>query len=305
MLNHTPPRTQYNFSMASPQSLFSARHLVEERHRASVLGAAFGQDFAIEYALDHALNAWTAESKASSNIWASFADFIQASYDDLTEPDRRPRLLPPNSVPFFAWNTFVFEAYTFMAPRSATWWYILDMTTPRPANIIPSSLFIPYANAAPVRSENALQGFKRTPLWFICQDGGLGVPVEGRRPMLWHGSKDFRRFDGSWRMTVKLKFSWPGYDGNWEKQIRLESENGDRSIDRLAGLVANKVRDFIYAHDPDVNHSFGTHARWRIGRRPGQISAPDVLLLGIFLVSDGSAMPILQVREDFGEAGLL
>ena len=38
---------------------------------------------------------------------------------------------------------------------------------------------------------------------------------------------------------------WPGYADGWEKQIRLESDTGDRSINRLAGLVANKVRDFV------------------------------------------------------------
>ena len=39
---------------------------------------------------------------------------------------------------------------------------------------------------------------------------------------------------------------WPGYGDDWEKQVRLEGDTRDRSVNRLAGLVANKVRDFIY-----------------------------------------------------------
>ena len=109
---------------------------------------------------------------------------------------------------------------------------------------------------------------------------------------------------------------WPGYGNDWEKQIRLEGDTGDRSVNRLAGLVANKVRDFVYVsscisasltslkevqeHDPNVSNSVGTHTRWRIGSPADQISASDVLLLGILHVSDGTAMPILQVRDDFG-----
>ena len=96
----------------------------------------------------------------------------------------------------------------------------------------------------------------------------------------------------------------------------MEGDTGDRSVDRLAGLVASKVRDFIHvgsiiaasvatlerlqAHHPDASNPIGTHARWRIGSQAGQISASDVLLLGILHVSDGAAMPILQIRDDFG-----
>ena len=39
---------------------------------------------------------------------------------------------------------------------------------------------------------------------------------------------------------------WPGYGDDWEKQVRLEGDTRDRSVNRLAGIVANKVRDFIY-----------------------------------------------------------
>ena len=44
------------------------------------------------------------------------------------------------------------------------------------------------------------------------------------------------------RGTVRIT----GYGDNWEKQIRLEGDTGDRSVNGLAGLVANKVRDFIF-----------------------------------------------------------
>ena len=45
----------------------------------------------------------------------------------------------------------------------------------------------------------------------------------------------------------------------------------------------------------------GAQLRWRIGGNVNQVGARDVLLLGLVIVSDGAAMPILQVREDFGK----
>ncbi|VDC06277.1 unnamed protein product [Peniophora sp. CBMAI 1063] len=272
----------------------STRRLIEAKHRDSVLSAAFGLHFAIKHAFDHALSVWKAETSASSDDWVNLEDFVRASYLDLSESDYTPHGLPPYAIPFFAWGTFDFDAHTFQA-RSASWWHLLDMAAPRPSHIIPSTLFVPYARTSVTRSENVVKGFKRTTLWFVRCDGGLGVPVEGNRPLLWHGAKEFRRE----RKTMKIKLSWPGYDDEWEKQIRLMSDAGDRSICRLAGLVANKVRDFVCDHDPSFGHPIGTHSRWRIGSHAGQIRAGDILLLGIALVSDGAAMPILQVRDDF------
>ncbi|VDB95280.1 unnamed protein product [Peniophora sp. CBMAI 1063] len=272
----------------------SARQLLEIRHRGSILSAAFGRDFALQHALDHATHTWIAERATSSDGWGTLEDFIQASYLDLNERDHIPRGLPANSIPFFSWGIVAFDAYTFQA-RSRSWWYLLDMIAPDPTRIVPSSLFVPYAGTSATRSESVVQGFKRKALWFVRRDGGLGVPAEGSRPLLWHGEKEFQR--SPWRKTMKIKFNWPGYDGWWEKQIRMDA--GDRSIGRLASLVANKVRDFIYDHDPSVTHSVGTQARWRIGSQAGRISASDILVLGILLVSDGAVMPILQVRDNF------
>ncbi|KZV70705.1 hypothetical protein PENSPDRAFT_752367 [Peniophora sp. CONT] len=245
--------------MEDIKTMLSVQDFVEAKHRSSVLSAVFGLDFAVKHALSHALCMWAVERHAFFNSCVDLESFIRASYHDLAEPNYTPGGLPVNSIPFFAWGTFTLDAYTFQA-HSASWWYLLDMVAPDPSRIIPSTLFIPYASTSAVRSDNAVKGFERTPLWFICHDGSLGVPVdvEDDRPFLWHGEKDFRRSDGTWRKTTKIKISWPGYDDGWEKQIRLESDTGDRSIGRLAGLVAHKVCDFIRNHDPNVKYLLGT-----------------------------------------------
>ncbi|KZV71373.1 hypothetical protein PENSPDRAFT_734132, partial [Peniophora sp. CONT] len=200
--------------MDNSQSQVSAQRFIEAKHRTSVLSAAFGLDFAVKHAFDHAFSLWTAENAASSDSWVNLEDFVRASYHDLNEQDHAPHGLPPNSIPFFAWGTFIRDGYTYQA-RSASWWYMLDMVAPNPSLIIPSTLFIPYVKTSAVRSENVVKSFKRTPIWFVRSDGGLGVSVEGGRPSLWHGEKEFRRSDGTERKTMKIKCSWPGYDDEW------------------------------------------------------------------------------------------
>ena len=183
-----------------------AQNLVETKHSHSVLSAAFGLEFATRHALDYARHVWERERTTSPVSWTRFEDFLQASYHDPREADHQPHSLPANSIPFFAWGSFSIDAYTFIA-RSASWWYMLDMIAPNPSHIIPLTLFVPYARISPARSEIAVQSFKRSTLWFIRQDGGLGVPVQGDRPPLWHGQKNFSRYDGQWRTTMKIKLS--------------------------------------------------------------------------------------------------
>ena len=183
-----------------------AQNFIEAKHRHSILSSAFGLQFAVQHALDHARHVWETERTTSPVSWTRFEDFVQASYYDLREEDHRPHSLPANSIPFYAWGSFSLDAYTFIA-RSASWWYMLDMIAPNPAYIIPSTLFVPYARISPARSVNVVQSFKRSTLWFIRQDGDLGVPVQGDRPMLWHGQKNFSRYDGQWRTTMKIKLS--------------------------------------------------------------------------------------------------
>lgn len=72
---------------------------------------------------------------------------------------------------------------------------------------------------------------------------------------------------------------------------------------KLPGFSLNVPRH-PQDHDPSVSHTVGAHPRWRIGSQTGQIRPGDVLLLGIVLVSDGAAMPIMQVRDDFGTISL-
>lgn len=192
--------------MDSYPRLVTAQHFIGAKHRGSVLSAAFGLDFAVKHAFDHALCVWTAENSADSDGRVNFEDFVRASYHDLNELDHMPHGLPPRAIPFFAWGTFAFDAYTFQA-RSASWWHLLDMAASDPSRIIPSTPFIPYAKTSATRSENVLKRFKRACLWFVHRDGELGVPVEGNRPLLWQGEKDFRRSDGMERKTMKIKFS--------------------------------------------------------------------------------------------------
>lgn len=193
-------------NMENTQSLLPARQLIEVKHQGSVLSAVFGFNFAVKHALDHAVYVWTTERATSCNSWENLEDFIRASYHDLSEQDHTPHGLPANTIPFFAWGNFAFDAHTFQA-RSASWWHLVDMVALRPSHIIPSTLFVPYAGTSVTRSENALQGFKRVSLWFIRRDGGLGIPVEGNRPLLWYGEKEFRRSDGTWKKTMKIKFN--------------------------------------------------------------------------------------------------
>ena len=206
IINPTLLLVGHSSAMSVDQSLLSAQSFIEAMHRGSVICAAFGLDVAVKHAVDHALCMWTVERGTPSASWTNFDDFVRASYHDLSESDQRPHNLAFNSIPFFAWGTFAFDAYTFQA-RSASWWYMLDVVAPKPSHIIPSTPFIPYAKFSPVRSLSVAQGFKRTPLWFIRCDGGLGIAVQGSRSLLWHGEKDFRRCDGTWKTTMKIKFS--------------------------------------------------------------------------------------------------
>ena len=44
-----------------------------------------------------------------------------------------------------------------------------------------------------------------------------------------------------------------------------------------------------------------TNPHWAVGTTPGRITAEDLTLLAIVSVSQGVVMPILKLRDDFGE----
>ncbi|KZV71389.1 hypothetical protein PENSPDRAFT_684626 [Peniophora sp. CONT] len=277
-----------------------AQELIRTKHCNSILAAAFGVEFACSRASDHARRTWKVVQTAAgpAGTFADFDHFVFFSYSDLHETDIIPRDLPTRAIAFFAWTTFAFGAYTFQS-RSAAWWHVLDIDAPNPALIVPMPIFKPYGQST-MRQENVMRETDPRALWFIRSDGGLGVPVVGELPVLWHGHKDFLRLDGSPRKTIKIKVNWPGYE-RWEKQIRPMSDKGDNSVKRLANLVANKVNLFLSEHDINQGHT-GTNPRYVVGTQPGQISARDVLLLGIVIVSGGAAMPIVQLRDGFAFA---
>ncbi|VDC06266.1 unnamed protein product [Peniophora sp. CBMAI 1063] len=280
--------------------------LIKARLHGSILVAAFGFNFAYKRTLAHASRAWLEESASAPNgTWGSFEDFVDASYSDLLESDGKPKGLISISIPFYAWATFKFGfgAYAFQA-SSAGWWYLMDMKTEDTRLIIPLKIFEPYNLKPGVRQENVMKEVDLRPLWCICRDGTLGVPVIGELPELCRGNEAFERADGSPRKTMKVKINWPGYAPS-DKQIRPLSDKGDRSIKRLMTLVAGKVCAFLDEHATACTAKMGTEAAYVIGTQTGEISSRDVLLLGIVIVSEGAATPILRLRDDFLSQGLV
>jgi len=101
------------------------------------------------------------------------------------------------------------------------------------------------------------------------------------------------------KTSLKIKFGWHGY-----KEVKMQIQFGNELLTarRLAILVAEKVKSFM-EKEMD-NSSEDSRSCWVIGKKLGQISADDVILLGIVFVSPGAVMPLLRLRPDFEFASI-
>ncbi|VDC05447.1 unnamed protein product [Peniophora sp. CBMAI 1063] len=163
-------------------------------------------------------------------------------------------------------------------------------TGPKQAFIIPMKMEI---DVMPILAGEKLGP---SPLWFVREGGGLGVPVVDKVPPIWNGGQESLKVGLLAEQTAGIKITWPGYQ-QWKSQSWRGSP--DCSFTHLADLVTREVRAFLSEHDSSLGN-IGTQSKYVIGTRPGEISAPDVILLGIVSVRGGGrVMPILQLREDF------
>ncbi|KZV66149.1 hypothetical protein PENSPDRAFT_100091 [Peniophora sp. CONT] len=176
---------------------------------------------------------------------------------------------------------------------------ILDVRVTCPTRIIPATILVPYVESS-IRLNRELDRTDMLPMWFWNGDGTLGVPITS-------GSFDSQSNTATRVEVASLKVAlwWRGYDCI-EKQIQLRSNPSlgqprtNVTFRRLASLVSGAVRNAMSTYErTSAGRAEWNGRRWRIGAGPGQISASDVMLLGIVFVSHGRVMPLLQVRPDF------
>ncbi|KZV60907.1 hypothetical protein PENSPDRAFT_759744 [Peniophora sp. CONT] len=227
----------------------------------------------------------------------TFRAFVQSCY---REEHHRPYIpCIPNAVAFYARPDLqpAHSAHTYLS-FSGKAWYILDVTASDLSRIVPLGVYVPYHKMAPGRTATVLDSIEPIALWVVGNDG-LGIPVglKGDVKALLHGDKPFTHANGCTRTTVLVKVKWPGYN-IWEAQIRMKNESRPEdsyTFRRLVNQVKIKIRKFI-SDRADVE---SRNPHWAVGEVPGRLSAEDIILLAIVVVSQGAVMPILKVRDDY------
>ncbi|KZV66128.1 hypothetical protein PENSPDRAFT_755920 [Peniophora sp. CONT] len=283
----------------------SARGLLNYVHNQSVVSLALcSSDTVADRILRLAHRSWKA---APGPQVPTFDAYLRAAY---THRGSLPPIasrygLPVGAIVFFAYQEANFHETDIVwirdddMPEAYRWrrWVVMDIIAQHPHLIIPfHGPFIPYSGNA-ARMEAALNKMDVLPVWFTQTNQTVGVPVTGDIQALLPHNRVFGR---SQAHTVKIKFSWPGYQ-HCDKQVRLIRAGQARtsvSVARLAQLVASSVHNFM-GEASASGPTFGSPGKWRIGIQQGQINVHDVILLGIAFVSEGAAIPLLQVRPGF------
>ncbi|VDC00994.1 unnamed protein product [Peniophora sp. CBMAI 1063] len=293
---------------SSGHASMASRALLTQVHHGSVLSLALGSpDVVVDRVIRLAYRSW--KSATGQHTLPTFDAYLQAAYmhRGFLPPQAAHYGLPHNVVLFFAYNEAGFHETDIVWSRdddvaeAYRWrrWVVMDVIAPQPHLIIPfREPFIPYqGNAA--RMEAALNKMDVLPVWFTQTNRTVGVPVDAANEILALLPPN-RTFGRSQAHTIKIKFSWPGYNP-CDKQVRLLRAGQARAsvtVARLAQLVASSVHNFM-GEATASGPTLGSPGQWRIGIQPGQISVHDVVLLGIAFVSEGAAIPLLQVRSGF------
>ncbi|VDB98613.1 unnamed protein product [Peniophora sp. CBMAI 1063] len=227
----------------------------------------------------------------------TFRAFVRSCYH---EGHCRPRIpFVPGAIAFYARPDLKCSnvAHTYTS-TSGQQWYILDVAANDLSRIVPLGLYMPYRELAPGRTASILDSIEPIPLW-VVGNGSLGVPVgpQGDVCTWQHGEKPFTNTNGSPRSTVFVRIKWPGYN-IWESQIRMKNDSRPEdsyTFRRLVNQTRMKVRKFV----SDNTSTPCRNSRWVVGDMPGQISAKDLILLAVVVVSHGAIMPILKLRDDY------
>ncbi|VDB82633.1 unnamed protein product [Peniophora sp. CBMAI 1063] len=291
-----------SFDDLPPDELGPATQYLRFMLCTTVLTRVFGVDVAVDRALRVARRAW---GNLPTDEQMSFYAFVTAHFLPLS-------LLPGGveegtlngAIPLFLSSSSLdAPVYTSL---NAEWpfYHIVDVIAPdgpqflRP---IPSTLFVPFGTRSHQRCRQVLERINPMPLWFIKENGLLGVPITGmdRCMQLLRGRDELRLNSQSKPITtLKIKFAWPNYVSA-ERQIRAWPNAPLNNLTKLAELTAGAVRKFMTdAGIGTINMVNQTlaHQPWRIGTGAGEIKTVDVLLLGVIFVSDGAAMPLLAPR---------
>jgi len=133
------------------------------------------------------------------------------------------------------------------------------------------------------------------PVFFINADGTLGVPLVNAAAgqMSLYGVNQLAPLGG--KTTTKIRIGWPGYMSS-ECQVQLRDQTPARNLitlERLVRHVGSRVRHYLIdcEHVPVQGHPH----KWTVGH--GNITFSEVVLIGVFQVSPGSWMPILQLMS--------
>ncbi|KAI0029206.1 hypothetical protein K488DRAFT_73161 [Vararia minispora EC-137] len=185
--------------------------------------------------------------------------------------------------------------------------YILDALPSHPAHIIPMENYVPYANSTEARRNCELSRTDMLPVFFVRRDGGIGIPITSDT-LLFNDLSNAHIPFGTPRTSTRVIIAWPGYAHIPAGQIQHNTTSGggrvNISVGRAAKLVAGQVMAFMrraegrWQYDPS-HRANDSQGRYRIGSLPSEITAEDVLLLGLVSVSRGAVMPLLQLREGF------
>ncbi|VDB98609.1 unnamed protein product [Peniophora sp. CBMAI 1063] len=267
--------------------------LVAEKHSLGIIRYIFGaremgrriRSLAIRYNND---------DRSTPN---AFRDAVAASYLD------HDRLAPsilhiPNAISYVARVGHPSSAHVYQSDTDRQW-FVPDVASPDLHRFVRLEPPVAYAQRSTSRADYVRDIIDPLPFWAIPSTGTMGtvgVPVKTRTTeVLMYGKKSFLTADGKARSTVNVQFKWPGYSREFKAQIRIKSDAkdcGSGTYQRLVNLVKGSVRNFIdaYAQEPCQN------AHWAVG--PGRITADDLVLVAVVVVSQGAVMPILKVTRD-------
>jgi len=117
-------------------------------------------------------------------------------------------------------------------------------------------------------------GVLGVPMRLLGDAGGLNLPIEGANTS---------PFSNSVASTITLRIWWPGYV-QWSRRCTLRKATGLLTRSELAMTITEVYKEFIEEAREDPKDR--GQSKWRVGR--GHISVNDLVLLGVYQVSQGS-----------------
>ncbi|VDB82958.1 unnamed protein product [Peniophora sp. CBMAI 1063] len=231
-----------------------------------------------------------------------YRNLVKSYYLDGDTPPTIPII--PGAIAFFANPNPPHEPAPLSTPKyectKRKLWHALDVEVEDETCIVPLAAYVPYKDQSYGRTRSVLSRVDPLPFWVVPRAGGLGIPVETRdRLDLHHGDVVFRNIDGNPRTTVSVRFTWPGYEAV-DKQIRVDSKGDDSgTYNRVLDGVLRVIRNFVSENTETPCED----PLWAVGNSFGQISAKNLVLLAIVVVSRGAITPIVQLCDSLAPIG--